>query len=164
MLSISTSQYFCSEFTLYHSNLNFNEPDKELYWKHCRKRRKCWSLSNTNLIIEAMYKLFTANAFIYGQVCFCHLVKRYVLLCSAFNNISVSKLFTKKRNLRQGWIETICRRQDKCWRKTEICFGKVREHCAKRKKCWLPAFSPFPAMLCGGLFFRVVKAQDCDVN
>ena len=25
-------------------------------------------------------------------------------------------------------------------------FGKGRKHCGKRRKCWLPAFSPFPTM------------------
>ena len=25
----------------------------------------------------------------------------------------------------------------------EICFGKGRKHCVKRRKCWLTAFSPF---------------------
>ena len=28
--------------------------------------------------------------------------------------------------------------------KIEICFGKGRKHCGKRRKCWLPAFTPFP--------------------
>ena len=43
----------------------------------------------------------------------------------------------------------------------EIYFGKGRKHCGKRKKCWLPAFSPFPTMFSKGSFFRVVKSQDC---
>ena len=30
--------------------------------------------------------------------------------------------------------------------KIEICFGKGRKHCGKWRKCWLPAFSTFPAM------------------
>ena len=28
--------------------------------------------------------------------------------------------------------------------KIEICFGEGRKHCGKRRKCWLPALSPFP--------------------
>ena len=28
-------------------------------------------------------------------------------------------------------------------KKIEICCGKGRKHCEKRRKCWLPAFSPF---------------------
>ena len=43
-------------------------------------------------------------------------------------------------------IESICRRQNKCNLKTEILFGIGRKHCGKRRKCWLPAFSPFPTM------------------
>ena len=35
-----------------------------------------------------------------------------------------------------------------------------RKHCRKRRKCWLPAFSPFPTMFSKGFFFRVVKSWD----
>ena len=45
--------------------------------------------------------------------------------------------------------------------KTEILSGIVREHCGKRRKCWLPAFSPFPTMFSKGFIFRVVKSRDC---
>ena len=43
----------------------------------------------------------------------------------------------------------------------EICFGKSRKHCVKRRKCRLPAFSPFHAMFSKGFFFKVVKCWDC---
>ena len=33
----------------------------------------------------------------------------------------------------------------------------------KRKKCWLPAFSPFPTMFSKG-FFKVVESRDCVVK
>ena len=36
-------------------------------------------------------------------------------------------------------IEIICRQQNKCHWKIEICFGMDRKHCGKRRKCWLPA-------------------------
>ena len=36
----------------------------------------------------------------------------------------------------------------------------VRKHCRKRRKCCLPAFSPFPTMFSKGFFFRVVKSRD----
>ena len=42
----------------------------------------------------------------------------------------------------------------------EIHFGKSRKHCGKRRKCWLPAFSPFPTMFSKGFLFRVVKSRD----
>ena len=28
-----------------------------------------------------------------------------------------------------------------------------RKHCGKRKKCWLPAFSPFPIMFSNSFYF-----------
>ena len=33
----------------------------------------------------------------------------------------------------------------------------VRKHCGKRRKCWLPAFSPFLTILSKAFFLRVVK-------
>ena len=47
--------------------------------------------------------------------------------------------------------------------KIEISFGKGRKH-AKWRKCWLPAFSPFPIMFSKGLFAKVVKSSDCVVK
>ena len=32
-----------------------------------------------------------------------------------------------------------------------------KKHCWKRRKCWLPAFSPFPAMFSKSLFLRSLK-------
>ena len=40
-----------------------------------------------------------------------------------------------------------------------ICFGKGRKQFGKRRKCWLPAFSPFPKMFSKASFFRVVKSR-----
>ena len=30
------------KWTLYHTIQTFNDPEKETFWKHCGKRRKCW--------------------------------------------------------------------------------------------------------------------------
>ena len=46
----------------------------------------------------------------------------------------------------------------------EICFGKGRKHCGKRRKCWLPAFSSFPIMFSKGFIPRVIKSWDCVVK
>ena len=51
-----------------------------------------------------------------------------------------------------------------CYRKMEIWFGKGRKHCGKRRKCWLPAFSPFPTMFSKGFLYRVIKTCDCVVK
>ena len=40
--------------------------------------------------------------------------------------------------------------------KLRFVLGKVEKHCEKRRKCWLPAFSPFPSMFSKGFFFKVV--------
>ena len=40
-----------------------------------------------------------------------------------------------------------------------------RKHCGKRRKCWFPAFSPFPTMFSNALFPRgVSKSQHYVVN
>ena len=42
-----------------------------------------------------------------------------------------------------------------------ICLCQSRKHCGKRRKCWLPVFSPFPTVFSKAAFFTVVKSQDC---
>ena len=32
----------------------------------------------------------------------------------------------------------------------EICYENGRKHCGRRRKCWLPSFSPFPTMFSKG--------------
>ena len=54
------------------------------------------------------------------------------------------KLFTKGQNFILVQIESICRLQNKRDQNIEIYSGKGRKHCCKRRKCWLPAFSPLP--------------------
>ena len=43
-------------------------------------------------------------------------------------------------------------------------FNGARNHCGKRRKCWLPAFSPFPTRISKDFHFRVNKNGDCVVN
>ena len=57
-----------------------------------------------------------------------------------------AQLFTRRQKFRMIQIERICRRQNKCDSKTGNCFGNGKKHCGKRRKCWFPAFSPFPTM------------------
>ena len=45
-------------------------------------------------------------------------------------------------------------------KKIEICVGKSRKHCGKKRKCWLPACSPFPTMVSKAFFPRGVKSRD----
>ena len=48
--------------------------------------------------------------------------------------------------------------------KQKFFLGWVENIFGKRRKCWLPAFSPFPTMFLTGFFFRVVKSRDCVVK
>ena len=49
-------------------------------------------------------------------------------------------------------------------KKFKFLLGKVRKHCGKRRKCWLPAFSPFPTMFPKGFFLKIVNSWDCVVK
>ena len=55
----------------------------------------------------------------------------------------VTQLFTRRKNLGLVQIKSICRRQINVNEKLKFGLGRVEKHCRKRRKCWLPAFSPF---------------------
>ena len=61
-------------------------------------------------------------------------------------------------------MDMICKRQKKSDLKIEICLGEGRKICEKRRKCWLPAFSPFPTMFSKSFFHRGVISRDCEEN
>ena len=47
--------------------------------------------------------------------------------------------------------------------KVSLCengLRKGRKHCGKRRKCWFPAFSPFPTKFSEGFFQRGAKSRD----
>ena len=71
--------------------------------------------------------------------------------------------FTKRPFFRLVQIESICRRQFIWSSNDDLCLWLGRTHCGKRKKCWFPAFSPFPTMFSKTLFLSVVKS-DCVVK
>ena len=48
--------------------------------------------------------------------------------------------------------------------KLEIPFGKGRKCCGKRRKCWLPTFSPFLTKLLKFPFHTNIKTWDCVVK
>ena len=41
------------------------------------------------------------------------------------------------------FYQTICRRQNKCDPESEICYGMIRKHCGKRRKCWFTSIFSF---------------------
>ena len=70
-------------------------------------------------------------------------------------------LYQMTKNSRLVQIQSPCRRQNKCDSKFEICFGKAKKHFGKRRKCWLPAFSPVPKIFSKASFLSVVKSMGC---
>ena len=61
--------------TLHHTIWTFNDPDKEVFWKQCGKRRKCWwpafspfptmfyTFPKANFSVWVTFNLSSANAF-----------------------------------------------------------------------------------------------------
>ena len=69
-----------------------------------------------------------------------------------------------RQNFSPVQAESACRQQNKCESKIDTCSWKGTKHFGKRRKCWLPAFSPFPKMFSNASFFRVIKSWDCVVK
>ena len=47
----------------------------------------------------------------------------------------------------------------KSWSKDEFFNLNDRKHCWKRRKCWLPAFSPFPTMFSNATVVSVTRTR-----
>ena len=111
------------------------------------------------LLFPQCFLLFPMQISIFESLLFCCLQMLWIWTSLKFCHLVKCKLFTKWQNCRPVWFESICRLQNFCYRKTEICFGKGRKHYGKSWNCWLPAFFPFPIMFSKGSFFKVVKSQ-----
>ena len=66
-------------------------------------------------------------------------------------------------------MQSISRQQNNSDSKIESYVVKSRKHCGKRRKCWLPAFSPSPTMFSKAFFSRGVNkssklSQDTPVS
>ena len=48
--------------------------------------------------------------------------------------------------------------------KVKFVLESIKKHCEKRRKCWLPAFSPFSTMFSNVFLLSVVKRWDCVVK
>ena len=99
---------------------------------------------------------------------FCYRFDVKVINVHVFALLILYSVYTTKGSLvlwfRPVQIERVGRRQNKFDSKVELCFRKSRKHCGKRRKCWLPAFSPFPTMFSKALVPRVIKSRDCVVK
>ena len=61
---------------------------------------------------------------------------------------------TKRQSFRLVQIVSICRRQNKCDLKTEICFGRITNIVGQGENAGYQHFSPFPTMFSKSFFFR----------
>ena len=69
------------------------------------------------------------------------------------------------RLVKKGHLQTT-KKQNKTEKKksnfkTKFLFETDRKHCGKRRKCWLPAFSPFVTVFSKGFLNRAIKNCDC---
>ena len=92
----------------------------------------------------------------------CRLIVLYTIHRINSSPRTVDYLFTKRQHFRFVQIQSICRRQINSDSKFEIYVGKSSKQCGeKRRKCWLPAFSPFPTMFSEAFFSSDVKSRNC---
>ena len=114
------------------------------FWSNCRNvfqmgRKHCWKRRNCLLwAISAFLTVFLKD--LYG---------RHGLFVKGLTLYQTAKLTTSP-----DWD----RQLNQHGSKTELCFGKSRKYCGKRRKWWLPGFSAFPAMFSKSFFLRVVKS------
>ena len=95
---------FGKVLTLYNTIPTFNDPEKESFWKHCGKRRKCWQpafslfptmfsiWAETKIVILADIILSSANAFNFDQ-------SKILLFGKELNVLSVVTFEFKKKNV-----------------------------------------------------------------
>ena len=76
------------------------------------------------------------------------------LKTSADENINM----TEKVKFVLGTVENVVRKRRKCWLPAFSPFHTMVENVVR--KCWLPAFSPFHTMFSKGFLYRVVKSQN----
>ena len=70
-------------------------------------------------------------------------------------------LFTERQNFGCDQLKAFADNKLNFAKMTIFLYDRSRKHCGK---CWLPAFSPFPAVFSKALFFMVIKSWDCVVN
>ena len=86
-----------------------------------------------------------------------------VVSCNAYCELNLDSLLNNKI-LDQSKLKAIVDDTVNMTHRIEIHCGQNRNIFGKRKKCRLPAFSPFPSMFSKGFFLRVVKHRDCVVK
>ena len=100
--------------------------------------------------------------------CFLDKYKIYAVQIFFYKNFSIGHnfLILLSNNKILDWSKLKALADDKInvSEKLKFCVGKGRKHCGKRRKCWLPAFSPFPTMFLKSFFFKVVKSRDLVVK
>ena len=76
------------------------------------------------------------------------------------------ELYTLPNDTFLDWskLKEPCRDKINVAEKFKSILGREENIVGKRRKCWLPAFSPFPAMFSEGFFPRVVNSRDCVVE
>ena len=84
-------------------------------------------------------------------------------ICSDKSNLSFNSLPDDKI-LNYSKLKACADNKIHVTQKIEVCYGMSRKYCGKRRKCWLPAISPFPTMFSKAFVHRVVKDWHCVIN
>ena len=148
---MKTSEPITRRQILDSSKLNEFADDNFKFDKNGRRLSK--QVENT---VEKEKLLVTGN-FSFSNSVFKRLIsqgRQKVSLCGNGLNLYQMTNFTLVQ------IQSICIQQNNHHLEIETCAWKGREHCGKRRKCCLPAFSPFLTIFSKAFFFRGVKSQD----
>ena len=130
---------------LYHTIPTFNDPEKEAFWKHCAKRKKCWLQPAFSVSHNVFYPShITVQFFIHTwtSLKFCHLIE----LIQSFELYKI-RSFANGYNFGTtttllGGVESILYNTIPTFNHPEkVGFWKF---CEKRRKCLYSVFFLLP--------------------
>ena len=151
-----------------------SKPKDRIFYLHYKSfentvgKEKLLVTSNFSFSQSVFYTFGELSAFFY-QILNCRLQTLSVwkslkfVIWERVKRSGDDKIFIKPQYFRLVQIERISRRPKKKFDpKIEIYSVKGRKHCGKCRKCWLPAFSPFPTVFSKGFCLKVIKSRDCE--
>ena len=123
------------------------------------------SLQDDKIQLESICRLQVKQR---SNICLCRKRK-----CEKEENMLVTCIFFFTNNslnsvpnvnfFGQDQIQSSCRQRFQCFLNYNFCLRSGRKHYGKRRKCWLPAFSPFSTMF-SSLLLQGLENLDCVVK
>ena len=144
------NQNLCCKFCAIRSTMLFH--DSVCYWTFSLILILLWI---HNYVMTC--KLYTGSHKCIEMSCCCNYYDPSKLSVSVSLCLSVYKILVSVKAL-AGLLIT------SSYSSSYICHWSGRKHCGKRRKWWLPAFSPFARMFSKFFFLTICKTLDCVVK